>query len=98
MPTLTKITPCLWFDTEGEEAARFYTGIFEDSRILRVTHYGSAGPRPAGMVMMVTFEIAGQDVLRDPEPEKAQWAMKAVLGMGKIDMAAVQRAVDGVPA
>jgi hypothetical protein len=51
MPTLTKIRPCLWFDTEAEEAATSYTGIFENSRILHVSHYGSAGPRPDGMVM-----------------------------------------------
>ena len=158
MPTLTKITPCLWFDTDGEEAANFYTEIFGNSRILHVTHYGSAGPRPAGMVMMVTFELEGQEfvalnggpeftfdeaisfqvncesqdeidrfwaalseggqegpcgwlkdkfgvswqivpramdeVLRDPDGDKAQRAMKAVLGMGKIDLAEVQRAVD----
>ena len=157
MPTLTKITPCLWFDTEGEEAAKFYTGIFENSRIVHVSHYGSAGPRPEGMVMMVTFELAGQEfvalnggpeftfdeaisfqvncesqeeidefwaklsdggsegpcgwlkdkfgvswqivptllmdeVMRDPE--KAQRAMKAVLGMGKVDIAEIQRAVE----
>jgi predicted 3-demethylubiquinone-9 3-methyltransferase (glyoxalase superfamily) len=159
MATLSRITPCLWFDTEGEEAATFYTGIFENSRIVNVTHYGSAGPRPAGMVMMVNFELDGQEfmalnggpeftfdeaisfqvrcesqaeidafwaklsdggtpgpcgwlkdrfgvswqivptglmqeVLRDPDPEKVQRAMKAVYGMGKIDIAEVQRAVD----
>jgi predicted 3-demethylubiquinone-9 3-methyltransferase (glyoxalase superfamily) len=54
------LTPCLWFDTEGEEAARFYTSIFEDSKILNITHYGEAGPRPAGMVMTVAFELRGQ--------------------------------------
>jgi predicted 3-demethylubiquinone-9 3-methyltransferase (glyoxalase superfamily) len=60
MPTLSKITPCLWFDTQAEEAATFYTGLFEGSRITEVTHYGSAGPRPEGMVMTVEFELAGQ--------------------------------------
>jgi predicted 3-demethylubiquinone-9 3-methyltransferase (glyoxalase superfamily) len=159
MATLTKITPCLWFDSDGEEAATFYTGIFENSRIVAVTRYGSAGPRPAGMVMTVTFELEGQEfmalnggpeftfdeaisfqvncesqeeidrfwaklsdggqegpcgwlkdrfgvswqivptlliqeVLRGPDSEKAQRAMKAVLGMGKIDIAEVQRAID----
>jgi predicted 3-demethylubiquinone-9 3-methyltransferase (glyoxalase superfamily) len=58
---MQKITPCLWFDTEGEEAANFYTSIFKDSKILEVTHYGEAGPRPVGMVMTVSFEIAGQE-------------------------------------
>jgi predicted 3-demethylubiquinone-9 3-methyltransferase (glyoxalase superfamily) len=63
MAALTKITPCLWFDTEGEDAATFYTGIFEDSRIVDVTHYGSAGPRPAGTVMTVNFVLAGQEFI-----------------------------------
>jgi predicted 3-demethylubiquinone-9 3-methyltransferase (glyoxalase superfamily) len=158
MATLAKITPCLWFDTEAEDAAALYTSIFENSRILYVTHYGSAGPRPEGMVMMVSFELDGQEfialnggpeftfdeaisfqvncesqeeidefwaklsdggqegpcgwlkdrfglswqivptlqdeLLRDPDVEKAQRAMKAVLGMGKIDIAEVQRAVN----
>jgi len=140
------------------EAATFYTSVFENSRILHVSHYGSAGPRPEGMVLMVNFELDGQefialnggpeftfdeaisfqvncesqeeidefwaklseggsegpcgwlkdkfgvswqivptlidDVLRDPDVEKAQRAMKAVLDMGKIDIAEVQRAMD----
>ena len=158
MATLTKITPCLWFDTEGEEAARFYTGIFENSRILQVSHYGSAGPRPEGMVMTVDFELDGQefvalnggpeftfdeaisfqvncesqeeidrfwsklseggkegpcgwlkdqfgvswqivptlmnDMLKDPDTEKTQRVMKAMLRMGKLDIAELQRAAD----
>jgi predicted 3-demethylubiquinone-9 3-methyltransferase (glyoxalase superfamily) len=57
---MQKITPCLWFDTEGEEAARFYTSVFPNSRIVDVAHYGSAGPRPEGMVMTVSFELDGQ--------------------------------------
>ena len=56
MPT---ITPNLWFDTEGEEAARFYTSVFPNSRITEVIHYGEAGPRPAGTVMTVAFELDG---------------------------------------
>jgi predicted 3-demethylubiquinone-9 3-methyltransferase (glyoxalase superfamily) len=156
MATLTKITPCLWFDTEGEEAANLYTSIFENSRILRVTRYGSAGPRPEGMVMTVNFELEGQefvalnggpeftfdeaisfqvncesqeevdefwaklseggeegpcgwlkdkfgvswqivptvldDLVSDPDPEKSQRAMKAMLGMRKLDIAELQRA------
>jgi len=158
MAKLTKITPCLWFDTEAEEAARLYTSIFENSRIVYVSHYTAAGPRPEGMVLMVNFELDGQEfiglnggpeftfdeaisfqvncesqdeidafwaklsdggsegpcgwlkdkfgvswqivptvmdeVLRDPDAGKAERAMKAVLGMGKIDIADVQRAVD----
>jgi len=158
MATLTRITPCLWFDTQGEEAAQLYTSIFENSRITLVTHYGSAGPRPAGMVMMVVFELAGQefialnggpeftfdeavsfqvncesqeeidyfwaklsdggeegpcgwlkdrfgvswqitptsmyDMMRDPDTEKMQRVMKAVLGMGKLDLAELQRVAE----
>jgi len=159
MATLTKITPCLWFDEQGEEAANFYTGIFENSRILHVSRYGSAGPRPEGMVMMVSFELDGQEflalnggpeftfdeavsfqvncdtqeeidrfwtalsdggeegpcgwlkdkfglswqivpatlmmeTLRDPDTEKVQRVMKAVLGMGKLDIAELRRAAD----
>jgi predicted 3-demethylubiquinone-9 3-methyltransferase (glyoxalase superfamily) len=57
---MQKLTPCLWFDTEGEEAATFYTSVFPNSKILELTHYGSAGPRAEGMVMTVTFELDGQ--------------------------------------
>jgi predicted 3-demethylubiquinone-9 3-methyltransferase (glyoxalase superfamily) len=159
MATLRKITPCLWFDTQGEEAAKFYTSIFENSRILQVSHYGSAGPRPEGMVMMVSFELDGQEflalnggpeftfdeaisfqvscetqeeidrfwaklsdggeegpcgwlkdkfgvswqivpttmmneALSDPDVEKTQRVMKAMLQMGKLDIAELQRAAD----
>jgi predicted 3-demethylubiquinone-9 3-methyltransferase (glyoxalase superfamily) len=55
-----KITPNLWFDTEAEEAATFYTSVFKNSRIVNVTRFGEAGPRPAGMVMTVEFELDGQ--------------------------------------
>ena len=157
-----KITPNLWFDTEAEEAAEFYTSVFPNSRIVAVTHYNEAGPRPAGMVMTVEFELDGQryvginggpeftfdeavsfqitctaqdevdyywqrlseggqegpcgwlkdryglswqvvpsgmeDVLNDPDPERAKRAMQAMLGMGKLDIAALRSAADGVPA
>ena len=59
MPSMQRITPCLWFDTEGEAAANFYTSVFPNSRIIEVTHYGEAGPRPAGTVMTVEFELDG---------------------------------------
>jgi predicted 3-demethylubiquinone-9 3-methyltransferase (glyoxalase superfamily) len=62
--TRQRITPCLWFADEAEEAARFYTGIFKNSRITTITRYGSAGHevhgRPAGSVMVVVFELDGQ--------------------------------------
>jgi predicted 3-demethylubiquinone-9 3-methyltransferase (glyoxalase superfamily) len=57
---MQKLTPCLWFDTEGEEAATFYTSVFPNSKILEVTRYGSAGPRDEGTVMTVSFELDGQ--------------------------------------
>jgi len=60
---MQKISPCLWFDTEGEEAANFYTSLFPNSRILEVARYGSAGPRPEGTVMTVSFELDGQEFL-----------------------------------
>jgi predicted 3-demethylubiquinone-9 3-methyltransferase (glyoxalase superfamily) len=56
---MPEITSCLWFDTEGEEAATFYTSVFPNSRIVDVAYYGSAGPRPEGTVMTVSFELDG---------------------------------------
>jgi len=59
-----RIAPCLWFDSQGEEAARFYTSIFTNSRIVKVSRYAEAGKeihgRPAGSVMTVAFELDGQ--------------------------------------
>ncbi len=60
---MQKIVPNLWFDTEAEEAANFYISVFKDSEITEVTHYGEAGPRPAGMVLTVTFKLFGQEFL-----------------------------------
>ena len=155
---MQKITPCLWFDSDGEEAATFYTGIFENSRIVHVSRYGSAGPRPEGMVMTVNFELDGQEfvalnggpeftfdeaisfqvncetqdevdelwaklsdggeqgpcgwlkdkfgvswqivptlldeLIRDPDTERSQRAMKAMLAMKKLDIAELERAAD----
>ena len=64
MAITQKITPCLWFDDQAEEAARFYTGIFKNSRIGKISRYGEAGreitQKPPGSVMMVSFELDGQ--------------------------------------
>jgi predicted 3-demethylubiquinone-9 3-methyltransferase (glyoxalase superfamily) len=60
---MPQLTPCLWFDTEGEDAAELYTSVFPNSKILEVARYGSAGPRPEGTVMTVTFELDGQQFL-----------------------------------
>jgi len=157
-----KIIPNLWFDTEAEEAAGFYSSVFKNSHIVNVTHYTEAGPRPAGTVMTVEFELDGQrfvginggpqftfdeavsfqitcetqeevdyywerlseggeegqcgwlkdryglswqvvptgmeEVFADPDPKRAQRAMRAMLGMGKLDIAVLRSAADGVPA
>jgi predicted 3-demethylubiquinone-9 3-methyltransferase (glyoxalase superfamily) len=157
-----KIIPNLWFDTQAEEAAGFYTSVFERSRIVNVTRYTEGAPRPAGMVMTVEFELDGQrfvainggpeftfdeaisfqiscgtqdevdyywerlsdggeegpcgwlkdryglswqvvptaldELLADPDPERARRAMQAMLGMRKLDIAALEGAADGVPA
>jgi len=64
MALTQRFTPCLWFDDQAEEAARFYTGIFRNSRITAVTRYSDAGfeqhQRPAGSVMVVAFVLDGQ--------------------------------------
>ena len=155
---MSRITPNLWFDTEGEQAAEFYVSVFPNSEIKAVTHYGEAGPRAAGTVLTVEFvldgrpftainggpeftfdeavsfaiECADQDevdyywtklseggeegpcgwlkdryglswqvvpagmieMLNDPDQERAQRAMKAMLGMQKIDIAALYAAAD----
>ena len=158
-----KIVPNLWFDTEAEEAAEFYVSVFGgNSRIITKTHYGEAGPREAGMVMTVDFELDGQrftginggpeftfdeavsflitvkdqdeldsyweklseggsegpcgwlkdkyglswqvvpegmeELFADPDQERANRAMQAMLKMGKLDIAALRAAADGVPA
>jgi predicted 3-demethylubiquinone-9 3-methyltransferase (glyoxalase superfamily) len=158
-----RITPNLWFDTEAEEAADFYVSVFKNSRIVSVAHYNEAGPREAGMVMVVEFELDGQrfvginggpefkfdeavsfqvncedqeeidyywerlqagggeegpcgwlkdrfglswqvtpkgmdKLFSDPDKSKAERAMRAMLGMKKIDIAALEAAAEGVPA
>jgi predicted 3-demethylubiquinone-9 3-methyltransferase (glyoxalase superfamily) len=156
-----KITPNLWFDTQAEDAASFYVSVFKNARIVGKTHYTDAGPREAGMVMTVEFELDGQrfvginggpdftfdeavsfqvncadqdevdyyweklseggsegpcgwlkdkfglswqvvpagmdEVFADPDPERAARAMKAMLGMSKLDVAALRAAADGAP-
>jgi predicted 3-demethylubiquinone-9 3-methyltransferase (glyoxalase superfamily) len=64
MPTGQPITPCLWFDKQAEEAARFYTGIFKNSKLGKISRYGDSGQevhgQPPGTVMTVEFELNGQ--------------------------------------
>jgi predicted 3-demethylubiquinone-9 3-methyltransferase (glyoxalase superfamily) len=165
MSATQPITPCLWFDSEAEDAARFYLGIFKNSRIVAMTRYGEAGRevhgRSAGSVMTVEFELNGQsftalnggphfkfneavsfqimcrtqeevdhywnrlgqggdpnaqqcgwlkdkyglswqvvptgmvEMLNDPDREKADRAMEAMLKMKKLDIAELQRAFEG---
>jgi predicted 3-demethylubiquinone-9 3-methyltransferase (glyoxalase superfamily) len=65
MASIQKISPCLWFDGQGEEAARFYVSIFKNSRIGTVSHFGKEGfevhGRPEGSAMVVTFFLDGQE-------------------------------------
>jgi predicted 3-demethylubiquinone-9 3-methyltransferase (glyoxalase superfamily) len=160
-----KITPCLWFDDQAEEAVEFYTTIFRNSRIVKTTRYGEAGyevhGKPAGTVMAVAFELDGQvftalnggpifkfneavsfqvncetqeevdyfweklaeggdekaqqcgwlkdkygaswqivpavlpEMIDDPNSEKSQRAMKAMLQMKKIDIETLKQTYDG---
>ena len=58
---MQKIRPFLWYDTQAEEAAKFYTSIFKNSRIGKATRYGDAGPGPKGSVMVIEFELEGTE-------------------------------------
>ena len=165
MATLHKIYPCLWFDDQAEEAAKFYVSIFDHSRITRVTKYGKAGhdihKQPAGRVLTVDFELDGAkftglnggplftfneaisiqvmcetqaeidrywtklgeggdpkaqqcgwlkdkfglswqiapamlaDLIHDETSEKGQRAFEAMMGMKKLDIAALKKAYEG---
>lgn len=57
------VTPCLWFDTQAEEAARFYTSIFPKSKILGISYYGEGMPLPKGTVLTVQFQLQGEEYL-----------------------------------
>jgi predicted 3-demethylubiquinone-9 3-methyltransferase (glyoxalase superfamily) len=155
---MPRITPNLWFDTQGLEAAEFYVSVFPNSKVTDVTYYGEAGPGPAGTVLTVDFVLDGQEyiainggphftfdeaisllincadqdeidyywaklteggeesqcgwlkdryglswqvcptgmneVLNDPDKERSERAMRAMLGMRKIDVAALRAAAD----
>ena len=60
---MQSITPCLWFDHQAEEAARFYTSIFKNSRIGKISRYGEGAPMPKGTVLTVSFRLDGQEFL-----------------------------------
>lgn len=60
---MQKVTTCLWFDDQGEQAAKFYVSLFKGSKILSVSRYGDAGPGKKGSAMVVAFRLAGRDFL-----------------------------------
>jgi predicted 3-demethylubiquinone-9 3-methyltransferase (glyoxalase superfamily) len=60
---MQKITPFLWYDNKAEEAANFYTSVFKNSKILSTSRYGDAGPGPKGSVMVVKFQLEGQEFI-----------------------------------
>jgi predicted 3-demethylubiquinone-9 3-methyltransferase (glyoxalase superfamily) len=164
MPKVRSIAPCLWFDDQAEEAARYYCGIFESSKITKITHYGTEAQemgRAPGSVLTVAFELDGHpfialnggpefkfneavslmiqcdtqadvdyfwdkltaggpveaqvcgwlkdrygvswqvvpaaflEMVGQPEDPRSQRAMKAMMKMKKLDLAALQKAYDG---
>jgi len=60
---MQRVMPCLWFDTQAEEAANFYVSIFKNAKVTGVSRYGDAGPGPKGSAMTVTFELDGQQYM-----------------------------------
>jgi predicted 3-demethylubiquinone-9 3-methyltransferase (glyoxalase superfamily) len=60
---MQRITPCLWFDGNAEQAARFYVSIFKNSKIKTMTHYTKVGPMPEGTVLTVIFTLEGQEFM-----------------------------------
>lgn len=159
MATLQKITPCLWFDNNAEEAINFYVSVFNDAKVLNVLRNGDQGPGPKGSLLAATFQIEGQqfevinggpiyklseamslmvkcttqaevdrywdvlgtggqyqpcgwlkdrfglswqivptmlyEVLQDKDSAKAGRTMQAMMKMGKLDIAELQRAYEG---
>ena len=87
----TRITPFLWFNDQAEEAVRFYTSIFENSRIGSVTRYGEDGPGPKGAVMSATFKLDYSAPVVDLQPTR--WFLwpcngrKMPVKVGSLDMA-----------
>ena len=91
-----RIVPNLWFDTQALEAAEFYCSVFPNSRIRSVARYPEGAPGPTGEVMTVEYELDGQRVVHiNGGPHRA---MQAMLKMRKLDVAALRRAADAVPA
>jgi len=57
---MQKITPFLWFNDNADEAIKFYTSVFKNSKLINSSHYGDAGPGPKGTIMTATIELEGQ--------------------------------------
>src|SRR4030042_5617775 len=60
---MQKILTCLWYDNQAEDAVRFYTSIFKNSKIENISYYGDEGPGQKGMVLTITFELNGQEMM-----------------------------------
>ena len=60
---MQRISPCLWFDNQAEEAVNFYLSIFKNAKIKSVTRFGDAGPGPKGSVMVIAFELDGVELI-----------------------------------
>jgi predicted 3-demethylubiquinone-9 3-methyltransferase (glyoxalase superfamily) len=60
---MPKISPCLWFDNQAEEAVNYYASIFKNSKIKSISRYGEAGPGPTGSVMVISFELDGVEFI-----------------------------------
>src|SRR4029079_9807811 len=58
---MQKISPCLWFDRNADDCVRCYTSVFKDSKVVNILRCGDAGPWPKGTVLMIQFQLAGQD-------------------------------------
>jgi len=60
---MQKITTCLWFDGNAEEAVNFYVSLFKNSKVLDISRYGEAGPGPEGSVLTMRFQLEGVELM-----------------------------------
>ena len=95
MASIQKISPCLWFDGQVEEAAKFYVSIFKNSRIGTISHFGKEGfeihGRPEGSQIA---PAAMQEMMTAKDPAKSGRVMNALFKMKKLDLATLQKAYD----
>ena len=95
---MQKVTTCLWFDNEAEEAAEFYCSLFEDSKITEVSHYVADGPKPAGTVLMVTFVLQGTEFQALNGGPEFTFDEAVSLSVSCVDQAEVDRLFDALTA